>query len=69
MGHWLGLYHTFGRRGEDCVGDDGLTKTARTSGADDQYKKCKQIICDTKEEREVYNYMSVSFHPLTSLPS
>jgi hypothetical protein len=66
VGHWLGLYHTFGEvvsdAGQDCKYGDGLLKSTHTRGHENSVFECVQIPCASEEKFSIYNWMSVSQH-------
>ncbi|KAI6780268.1 uncharacterized protein J7T54_003047 [Emericellopsis cladophorae] len=67
VGHWLGIYHTFGRvvsdAAEDCKYDDGLLKSTHTRGHEDSVFECVQIPCASEKRFSIYNWMSYSDCP------
>ncbi|KAF6824767.1 metalloprotease [Colletotrichum musicola] len=60
VGHWLGLGHTFGALGEQCVIQDGLTNATQTSGMRDVVYECSQVPCVGGPAVDINNYMSYS---------
>lgn len=66
IGHWLGLYHTFGRQvksaSADCKVGDGLLDTTLTRGDEAWIFKCEQVPCYrdlSSPPEKITNYMSV----------
>ncbi|OLN96864.1 Extracellular metalloprotease-like protein 1 [Colletotrichum chlorophyti] len=60
VGHWLGLGHTFGGVGEQCLIQTGLTNATQTSGNRDVVYECSQVTCVGGPAVEINNYMSYS---------
>ncbi|KAK1987614.1 hypothetical protein LZ30DRAFT_579819 [Colletotrichum cereale] len=60
VGHWLGLGHTFGEIGQECLVQSGLTNATQTSGNRDVVYQCSQVTCAGGPAVDVNNYMSYS---------
>ncbi|KAL0932674.1 metalloprotease [Colletotrichum truncatum] len=62
VGHWFGLGHTFGKVGDQCNFQDGLTNGTQTSGNENVIYECSQVPCTGGAAIEINNYMSVSVY-------